>query len=466
MTHRLVARGLVALTLAPACNGGNTSGDGTGSAESVSAEGSSSSNATTSATGSSMSASGSPSTTQADSSDGDDDGSSSSSGGGPKFDVGTNVDVPEGECSEECGFSDWSYLFVANSGEATISKINTRTLTEEGRYRTRPDGSGNPSRTSVSVDGRAVVVANRMGGVTKLWARPELCNDGNGNGMIDTSNGAGNVLAFADEECVAWHTPFPNATTQRPVAWTSGAFDTTSCAWENQKVWTANAEGTPGATWPCDGAAGINVFRLDGETGVVEEAIAMPDVTCGGTFGPYGAAVDFNNDLWMYIWSAGTLVHVDYETLEYETLPGGSYGITVDNEGRVWIDSGSRYDPTTLTWANKVPANGLPGSGGSGVAVDTMGRVWTATQGGIGWIDAESMAVGDTVPLPEGGLYRGIAVDVDGYIWAVLLGGSTAHRIDPITYAIETVNGLNSPYTYSDMSGGQLSNVTCNPPAG
>jgi len=28
-----------------------------------------------------------------------------------------------------------------------------------------------------------------------------------------------------------------------------------------------------------------------------------------------------------------------------------------------------------------------------------------------------------------------------------LLGGTTAHRIDPDTYAIETVGGLNSPYT-------------------
>jgi hypothetical protein len=44
-----------------------------------------------------------------------------------------------------------------------------------------------------------------MGGVTKFWARPELCEDSNANGMIDTSAGPGNVLAFDAEECVAWH---------------------------------------------------------------------------------------------------------------------------------------------------------------------------------------------------------------------------------------------------------------------
>lgn len=74
--------------------------------------------------------------------------------------------------------------------------------------------------------------------------------------------------------------------------------------------------------------------------------------------------------------------------------------------------------------------------------------------GGVGWIDMETMLVGDTVPLPEGGLYRGIAVDFDGYVWAVMLGAGTAHKIDPNTYNVETFSGLNNPYTYSDMAGG------------
>jgi hypothetical protein len=385
---------------------------------------------------------------------------------GPIFDVGVMPDGGNGGCQQAaCGESEWSYIWVANSGEATISKINTRTLTEEGRYYTRPDQSGSPSRTSVSIDGRAVVVANRMGGVTKLHALHEDCTDGNGNGVIDTSaGGPGSMRPFADEECVAWHAPNPGATTQRPVAWTSGTYNPVTCEYEDQRVWAAAALGTPGAAWPCDGAEGIYVYRHDGDTGVVLDEIHMPDVTCGGTFGPYGAAVDYNNDLWMYIWSAFTIVHVDYETLDYETMPGGSYGITVDTSGRVWVDSGTRYDPATGMTANKI--GNLPGSGGSGVAQDQQGRIWTATTGGVGWIDMETMLVGDTVPLPEAGLYRGIAVDFDGYIWAVLLGGTTAHKIDPDTYAVDTFNGLNSPYTYSDMAGGQLTSVTCNPPAG
>lgn len=384
---------------------------------------------------------------------------------GPIFDVGTIPDGGNQGCGGSiCGDSEWSYIWIANSSEATISKIDTRTLVEEGRYYTRPDHQGNPSRTSVSVDGRAVAVANRAGGVTKVWALEADCTDTNGNGVIDTSTGgAGSMLDFEDDECIAWHTPFPDATTQRPVAWTTGEYNPATCQYDNQEVWTSAAFGT-GGTWPCDGADGIYVYRLDGETGGINQELHMPDVTCGTTLGPYGGAVDFNNDLWMYIWSAGTVVHVEYDTLNYETVAGGSYGITVDTTGRVWVDSGRRYDPLTGIWDSKIGS--LPGSGGSGVAQDQMGRIWTATTNGVGWIDMETMVVGDTVVLPEGGLYRGVGVDFDGYIWAVLIGGTTAHKIDPNTYAIETFTGLNSPYTYSDMAGGQLTNVNCNPPAG
>jgi hypothetical protein len=71
------------------------------------------------------------------------------------------------------------------------------------------------------------------------------------------------------------------------------------------------------------------------------------------------------------------------------------------------------------------------------------------------------MVVGGKVSCPNNGFARGIGVDVDGYIWAVPLGGTVAYRIHPDTFEIATYDGLNSPYTYSDMAGGQINNVVC-----
>ncbi len=385
--------------------------------------------------------------------------SEASSTGGFKFDL-PNVDAGTGECVAKCGNSDWSYVWIANSGEHTISKLNTRMMTEEGRYITRADQLGNPSRTSVSIDAKAVVVANRSGGLTKIWARPEYCTDKNGNGKIDTSTGKADLLPFDQEECIAWYTDFPGATTQRPVAWTSGTYNPRTCEYEDQKIWTAASYGVNGIGSPCDGADGVHVYRVNGDTGVVEDTVDLPDVTCGA-LGAYGAAVDVDNNVWFFVFGGGIIFRVDNITLEHEIVQRGYYGITVDTKSRVWLDDGSRYDPLTKIW--DVQIGDLQPNGGSGVAVDLKGRVWHATNGGVGWLDSDTMVVGGKVNLPEQGLARGIGVDVDGYIWAVMLGGTTAYRIHPETFEIATYDGLNQPYTYSDMAGGQINNVTCNP---
>ena len=456
-----------AVALAACSDPNNGEGTSFGGSETDSSTSDSASSTTVTASGGSATqGSGSDSATTGAGSTGN--ATDSGSTGGFKFDVGgeTTGAGTGGACDKKCGFSDWSYVWLANSGEHTISKINTRTLEEEGRYETRPEPQGNPSRTSVSVDGKAVVVANRAGGVTKYWQRTEFCEDKNNNGMIDTSTGKNDVLAFAAEECVAWHTPFPDATTQRPVAWTQGVYNEETCEYDNQQVWTAMGKGN-GGTWPCDGSDGIWTYLLNGETGDIDSEIHMPDVSCGSTLGPYGGAVDNEGNLWMYIWSAFTVVHVELAAPHnYTTYSGGSYGITVDTEGRPWVgDSPRRFDLMTKTWES---TNGLPGAGGAGIAQDLQGRMWTATQGGVGWVDMETLVVGDTVPIPDcnGAICRGVGVDVDGYIWAVPLGGTTAWKIDPDTYDTEFYDGLNSPYTYSDFAGGQITNVTCNPPAG
>ncbi|MCA9634550.1 MAG: hypothetical protein KC420_00760 [Myxococcales bacterium] len=364
---------------------------------------------------------------------------------------------------QQCGDPGWSYAWIANSSEHTVSKIDTRDVVEVARYQTRPDGSGNPSRTSVSIDGRAVAVANRFGGLTKIWANKEDCTDKNNNGIIDTSNGPGNVLPFANDECIAWHNPFSDFTVQRPVAWTSGVYNEETCMYEDQKIWTLTGDsGSPGQC----GQTGIWVHRVNGDTGEIEDTVHIPHnvlpCTIGNIewgLGPYGAAVDPQNNLWFYVWAQGKIARVDAQTLNYEVFGGGSYGITVDSKGRVWDDVPRRFDYQTKTWSQ--PIGNIPGNGGSGVAEDLQGRIWSATTGGVGWVDMDTMVVGDIVPLPGNYLYRGIGVDVDGYIWAVQLGGTAAYKIDPDTYETWFVDGLNGPYTYSDMTGGQIAKVLC-----
>jgi hypothetical protein len=93
----------------------------------------------------------------------DGDGAAESSVPDPSTSVGTDASVDtEGVV--------WSYIWIANRTESTVGKLDTRTMVEEVRYLTC-NTLGNPARTSVSVDGRAVAVATRFGGVVKIQAR-------------------------------------------------------------------------------------------------------------------------------------------------------------------------------------------------------------------------------------------------------------------------------------------------------
>ena len=357
-----------------------------------------------------------------------------------KFDIGGVPDVnlacgggPGGGGGSGLG-TDFSYIWVANSPEGTVSKINTQTLLEEGRYLVRADSAGSPSRTSVNLNGD-MAVANRSGGVTMIRARIEDCPD-----PSNTSTGAGDVKAWQDG-CIAWHTPFAYST-QRPVAWTQGTFNTGTCRYENTKLWTAGATSSN---------ANIEILLLDGETGVVESMV--PTTQPANTYGVYGGAVDGDGNFWGSMLSGQVLFKVNIAdmSLQQWSAPSG-YGMTVDPQGRPWTCQSqlARFTPATETWDSV-----SVGSAGGGCMVDANDVLWVAGSGStVLGVDIDTMAVVQTIPVP--GYAKGISIDFEGNVWAVSQGAE-AWRVNPVTQQVDTFTGLTSPYTYSDMTGFALS---------
>ncbi len=387
---------------------------------------------------------------------------------GSKLDMGGPMDVP---LVEDCGEGgsggmgelDFSYIWVANSPESTVSKINTVTMLEEGRYLTRSDSAGNPSRTSVSLSG-AVAVANRAGGIVKIFADLEDCSEmTNGVPGLQTSAGAGNVLPWGQDDCVAWFSPMPYDL-QRPMAWAPAEVvmgDSGDCEYVNEKLWTTGAYSNQGGS--------VVAMRLNGDTGAIEANIPVPELTAIGGLGPYGGAVDSSGTFWFTHREGAApwpLVRVDGNTLTYQifSVPAEvqPYGITVDSKGRVWIagttGGTTRFDPMTQTWAT------LPGLTGLGLQEDGQGRMWVAAypwdvQRGVYGIDSETATQIDFIDMT---LYapqsRGISIDGEGNVWMVDQT-SSAYRIDPETKQWQVYSGLNAPYTYSDMTGWGLKNT-------
>ncbi len=369
----------------------------------------------------------------------DDEGVGS---GIPLFDVG----APEGEsnCGQQGGGGggpDFSYIWVANSPEGTVSKIHTQTLVEEGRYLVRSDGGvGNPSRTSVNLNGD-MAVANRSGGVTMIRARHEQCPDPN-----NTSTGPGDVKPWMDG-CIQWFTPFAYAS-QRPVAWTQGEWSEGSCRYENTKLWTSGANAT------------IDVVLLDGETGVVEQTVPIPGVA-PNFYGIYGGAVDNEGNFWGSQLGLGSLIRVKLSDFSVDVWPmdQSGYGMTVDSQGRPWTCAQyvARFDPATETWVNNV-GTGMSTSGG-GCMVDADGILWVggySASYNLTGIDMNTLALVKTIAIP--GYAKGISIDFEGNVWAVSTGPD-AYRVNPVSDQVDTFTGLTNPYTYSDMTGFALSNA-------
>jgi hypothetical protein len=346
-------------------------------------------------------------------------------------------------------------IWIANSGEGTVSKIDTETGLELGRYLVRADGAGSPSRTSVNRFGE-VAVANREGGVTKIAASPSGCVERNGTPGIQTSQGSKDLLAWGQDECVQWFADIPHSD-NRPVAWTQGRFNEQTCAWEDVNVWTAWSDKKPGTAV---------VALLDGSTGAIIQELPIPDLPSPwpNWHGFYGAATDGEDNVWLSQLQGGNpqqawLVKVDHDDFSYVAYPvpgEGGYGMTVTSEGYVWLCGREtrRFNPQTEAWTSVPLLDGNVHTGGC--MGDGNGILYRGSHAQIHGIDTVTMETVRTLDVGQPGDDHiwGVAVDFDGYVWAVPRSGTRAYKVDPDTNQItSTVHGLVSAYTYSDMTG-------------
>ncbi len=380
------------------------------------------------------------------------------------------TETPEGWLTLGGATISLGHIWIANSPENTVSKLDTETGEEVGRFYTGIDAANSdPSRTAVDFDG-SVYVANRAfyppgGGpaqqasVTKIAAVDVDCIDSNDDGSITTSTDS-TPMPWNQDECILYTTPV-------------GA---PGCA--ARAIAVGVREGLDGVR---DRTVYIGCFYeraiyvMDGASGEIEDSFDIPQAAT------YGFAITGDNIMFVaglrssYAGGSDADAVVDLNedppTISYTTPPacgdggifgGGaiidSYGIAADDRGRMWTCNTAgcvnRYDPDSNTWDSTDTTNCR------GVAVDGEGYVWTAMGSAADKFDPDSMTRLATVPTTgAGGL--GVAIDFDGNVWVVNQGTNDASKIDADDEVeIGRYPVGNQPYTYSDMTGFQLRNIT------
>ncbi len=382
------------------------------------------------------------------------------------FDQGTMVGVEHDSVAHQLQLSSQSgtlpFIWVPNSNSHSISKIDTNTGDEIGRYYVGPTTSNqNSSRTTVDLQGNCWVGNRGTGTAVKVGLNEAgQCYDRNGNGTIQTSfdtNGDGDIsdpemLPWGSDECVLWEVVLIDGATgtYRPGNY-QGSY--------NANYLRAVAIDASNNVW-----AGVyndqKYYYINNQTGQIQTSI---DVSSTGTH-PYGAVIDRNGMLW-------SASYPDYHVVRINPANGAltkvdlthlSYGLGVDSNGRLFV-SGYYSKMSRINISNATVDWTVDTLGGcKGVALTNDNDVWLAgrTAYQVGRY-SNSGTQEATIDLGFGP--TGVAVDSNGKVWAMGDTSGTIKRINPTTNTVDLtkdVVGTSTHYGYSDMTGIVARSVT------
>jgi hypothetical protein len=405
-----------------------------------------------------------------------DGGSGFTLDGGTAGSMGNGVTVdPMGQVTLSSTDVQLNFALIANWTMGTVSKYDTKNLLPDGgihelaRYISviPIDGLGNtnhstsaqvynPSRTAIDINTDFWVAnfsanKNQYFSATKIAGNTFDCIDRNGNGVIDTSfdnpatpggiygvidpseyyNPANPANVLEYDECVLFTQELGNINP-------NGAFG------EGAIAIARGIEGAPGDVW-VGTWIDRKVFRLNPINGVPQAV--YPD---GGVYfpvadiEPYGAAVDALNRLWVVGRTVNTLALINanppFALLAGNTglgvprivPPGGietgGYGIAVDGLNRVWVPAWAQGPYATVF----TPDAGAPTTG-----------PWTQFN-----FTSFVSPIGTKIARP-----RGIATDANGTVWMTSDSSTgTNSGSAAMVFGIDGLDG-GSPYIFNTDAG-------------
>ncbi|MEE2757335.1 MAG: MopE-related protein [Myxococcota bacterium] len=327
-----------------------------------------------------------------------------------------------------------SYLWAAAFRDREVVKIDTRTCEIADIH---PSFGFSPSRTAVAVNG-------------SVWIGNRGMHGGN---AADYAHG--NAVHLDVDGSLICRARITSGASSGGVAVRAAAIDQEGNAWlgswSRRKIYrVSGVEVEPG-----DAVDGIPDCRILQEVDLPSPA--------------YGAAIDSKG----FLWTATSPTKIDTRDGEIvgrvpgqalavggpndgEYISARFYGIAIDRNDNVWyaVTSPAGYLVRVDGKSHEMHAFFHGGGTTRGVAVDLDGNIW----GGGGSLYKMSPEGEHLLTVPNAGAV-GVAVDGENAIWAV--GGSSAKRFNARTGLLEcSVARLPSLYSYSDMTGMQLLNIT------
>jgi streptogramin lyase len=369
------------------------------------------------------------------------------------------------------------YLWVANYGIGTVTKVDTRTGKQVGKYDTvlmqnwdgtvppvnsPRSGCNSPSRTAVDGDGNSFVANRAFCGekpsLTKYAGTLGYCVDRNGNGQIDTSKDANNngTIEMSDpaeffgqaDECILWTKSYS----------VNGDLGRSVTVDGNNNLWVG-------------GFYTSRLFKVNGATGALEKSID-PNAATGITAHVYGLAIGpegyiYTSDpTYLRLRKVNPNAPAGQEVVSTLASPVPTYGIAVDKNGIVWLGNWSGSYRGGVVRADFVagtvqvmpaPTNADCTGWTRGVSVDGDGNVWVACWSTSRLLKYNSAGVFQgSWQMAPGPL--GVSIDSSLKVWTANQSSDSLTRFDPTNGTTQSFPAGGDPYSYWDMTGFQQRN--------
>ncbi len=313
------------------------------------------------------------------------------------------------------------FIWIANSGDDTVHKINTSTGQKSGPFNV----GRNPSRTAVDKDG-SVWVGNRYGNsITKL------ASDGSLLRTITLAQGCSPRGLALDKNGNLW----------------VGCYST-------------SLEGMVEA----DGY----LYKINPD-GIIENGYPYQ------TNVPiYGLAIDKHGFLWSSRLDSRSntskIFKVDTSKLTTDSsfikkfdFPYNTYGIVIDGDNNIWFGGWEDNDVKKVVYnetTDSISVTSFPSgySRGRGVAVDSLGNIWCSFSDSNKLVKYSSS--GEVLGAFDTGAHPvGVGVDASNQIWVMNLYSHNSMEFSQSGDRLQTIAVGQNPYSYSDITGFNLRNI-------
>lgn len=359
------------------------------------------------------------------------------------------------------------FIWVPNY-DGTISKIDTSTGTELGRYRVSGKTNCNPSRTTVDINGNCYVGTREAGTVVKVGlleagqyvdrnnnGKCDTCQDSNNDGKITGSE----ILPWGQDECVMYEVVL--------IPDHIGVYAPGEYSAYDGNYWGTSPRGlaidSENNLW-ASAYSSMKFYYINGETGQIEKTID----TAPYGHSSYGAVIDKNGILWSAALSSHILrINTTADPTDIIMIPlWHTYGMGLDYADHLFVGGSGQLTQIDINNKESPVMWTKSSHAARGVACTADNNIWVAGYDDYGNYNAVSRYDNDgnlLATITGFSSPSGVGVDAAGKVWGTDINTENIFRINPTTNTIELtvpIIGSGGHYTYSDMTGNVARAIT------